>query len=33
MQRYPRIDVPANNAGAIFGKERQVTKDGHEMTF
>ena len=33
LQRYPRIDVLANNAGAIFGKERQVTKDGHEMTF
>lgn len=33
LQRYPRIDVLANNAGAIFGKERQVTADGHEMTF
>ena len=33
LQRYPRIDVLANNAGAIFGKERVVTKDGHEMTF
>ncbi|MCC3283567.1 SDR family NAD(P)-dependent oxidoreductase [Arthrobacter caoxuetaonis] len=33
LQRYPRIDVLANNAGAIFGKERQVTVDGHEMTF
>lgn len=33
LQRYPRIDVLANNAGAIFGKERQVTGDGHEMTF
>ncbi|MER2133166.1 MAG: SDR family NAD(P)-dependent oxidoreductase [Arthrobacter sp.] len=33
LQRYPQIDVLANNAGAIFGKERQVTADGHEMTF
>ncbi|MDK1327606.1 SDR family NAD(P)-dependent oxidoreductase [Arthrobacter sp. zg-Y1143] len=33
LQRYSRIDVLANNAGAIFGKERQVTGDGHEMTF
>lgn len=33
LQRYPRIEVLANNAGAIFGKERQVTGDGHEMTF
>lgn len=33
LQRYPEIDVLANNAGAIFGKERQTTVDGHEMTF
>ncbi|MGW9403713.1 SDR family NAD(P)-dependent oxidoreductase [Arthrobacter sp. NPDC055585] len=33
LQRYRRIDVLANNAGAIFGKARQVTADGHEMTF
>ncbi|WP_341392837.1 SDR family NAD(P)-dependent oxidoreductase [Arthrobacter sp. G119Y2] len=33
LQRFPRIDVLANNAGAIFGRERQVTGDGHEMTF
>ena len=33
LQRYPRIDVLANNAGAVFGNERQVTADGHEMTF
>ncbi|WAP50728.1 SDR family NAD(P)-dependent oxidoreductase [Arthrobacter sp. ATA002] len=33
LQRFPRIDVLANNAGAIFGRERQVTRDGHEMTF
>lgn len=30
---YPRIDVLANNAGAIFGRERRVSADGHEMTF
>ncbi|ONH32491.1 short-chain dehydrogenase [Pseudofrankia asymbiotica] len=28
----PRIDVLANNAGAMF-PERRVTADGHEMTF
>jgi NAD(P)-dependent dehydrogenase (short-subunit alcohol dehydrogenase family) len=33
LERYPRIDVLANNAGGIFGKERAVTVDGHEMTF
>lgn len=33
LQRFPRIDVLANNAGAMFGRERQVTGDGHEMTF
>ncbi|UWX98518.1 SDR family NAD(P)-dependent oxidoreductase [Arthrobacter zhaoxinii] len=33
LQRYPRIDVLANNAGAVFGNVRQVTGDGHEMTF
>ncbi|KAD3633021.1 SDR family NAD(P)-dependent oxidoreductase [Arthrobacter yangruifuii] len=33
LQRYPRIDVLANNAGAIFGNERRQTGDGHEMTF
>ena len=32
LEKYPRIDVLANNAGAIFG-ERQMTEDGHEMTF
>ncbi|MBB5165335.1 SDR family NAD(P)-dependent oxidoreductase [Mycobacterium sp. AZCC_0083] len=32
LERYPRIDVLANNAGAIFGKERAVTVDGHELT-
>lgn len=29
----PRIDVLANNAGGIFGTERKVTGDGHEITF
>ena len=33
MARYPRIDVLANNAGAIFGPDRQESEDGHEMTF
>ncbi|MCC3301605.1 SDR family NAD(P)-dependent oxidoreductase [Arthrobacter sp. zg-Y895] len=33
LQRYPQIDVLANNAGAVFGNVRQVTEDGHEMTF
>ena len=28
---YPRIDVLANNAGAVAGR-RQVTVDGHELT-
>ncbi|MFI5779514.1 SDR family NAD(P)-dependent oxidoreductase [Nocardia sp. NPDC051570] len=31
-ERYPRIDVLANNAGAILG-ERAVTADGFEQTF
>lgn len=29
---YPRIDVLINNAG-VFNKRRQLTPDGHEMTF
>jgi NAD(P)-dependent dehydrogenase (short-subunit alcohol dehydrogenase family) len=33
LDRYLRIDVLANNAGGIFGKERAATVDGHEMTF
>ncbi|MGO9509878.1 MAG: SDR family NAD(P)-dependent oxidoreductase, partial [Mycobacterium sp.] len=33
LERYPRIDVLANNAGGIFAKERALTADGHEMTF
>lgn len=32
LERYPRIDVLANNAGGIMG-ERQVTIDGHEKVF
>lgn len=30
---YPRIDVLAHNAGAVFGSERCVTLDAHEITF
>lgn len=30
--QYNRLDVLVNNAGAIF-KDRQVSVDGHEMTF
>ena len=33
LERYPRIDVLANNAGGIFGADRRVTTDGHEQTF
>ncbi|MCQ9164511.1 SDR family NAD(P)-dependent oxidoreductase [Arthrobacter sp. STN4] len=31
-EKYPRIDVLANNAGGIMAG-REVTKDGHEKTF
>ncbi|MCC9196515.1 SDR family NAD(P)-dependent oxidoreductase [Arthrobacter sp. zg-Y820] len=31
LERYPRIDVLANNAGGIMGK-REETVDGHEKT-
>ena len=31
LAKYPRIDVLANNAGAIVA-ERKVTEDGHEKT-
>ena len=30
--KYPRIDVLANNAGGIMGR-RELTVDGHEKTF
>lgn len=33
LERHPRIDVLANNAGGIFTPARQVTDDGFEMTF
>lgn len=29
--RYPRLDVLVNNAGLLFGAERQVSADGHEL--
>ena len=29
----PRIDVLLNNAGGIFGKQREITADGFERTF
>jgi NAD(P)-dependent dehydrogenase (short-subunit alcohol dehydrogenase family) len=32
LERYPRIDVLANNAGGILGA-REVTEDGNEKTF
>ncbi|MDQ1083700.1 MULTISPECIES: SDR family NAD(P)-dependent oxidoreductase [Microbacterium] len=32
LERYPRIDVLANNAGGVFG-DRTVTRDGMELTF
>jgi len=32
LERYPRIDVLANNAGGVFG-ERRATDDGFELTF
>jgi NAD(P)-dependent dehydrogenase (short-subunit alcohol dehydrogenase family) len=32
-EKHPRIDVLANNAGSAFGRERRVTRDGHEITF
>ncbi|HEV7167048.1 MAG TPA: SDR family NAD(P)-dependent oxidoreductase [Micrococcaceae bacterium] len=31
-EKYPRIDVLANNAGGIMGR-RELTEDGHERTF
>jgi len=32
LAKYPRIDVLANNVGAVVA-ERQLTEDGHEKTF
>ena len=32
LATYPRIDVLANNAGGIVA-ERELTEDGHEVTF
>jgi NAD(P)-dependent dehydrogenase (short-subunit alcohol dehydrogenase family) len=32
LERCPRIDVLANNAGGIF-QERTITQDGHELMF
>jgi NAD(P)-dependent dehydrogenase (short-subunit alcohol dehydrogenase family) len=29
--RYPRLDVLVNNAGLIFGAQRQLSADGHEL--
>ena len=29
--RYPRLDVLVNNAGAVFGPEREVSADGYEL--
>ncbi|WP_046245746.1 SDR family oxidoreductase [Hymenobacter terrenus] len=29
--RYPRLDVLVNNAGVIFGAQRQVSADGYEL--
>jgi NAD(P)-dependent dehydrogenase (short-subunit alcohol dehydrogenase family) len=33
LQRYPRIDVLANNAGGIMSGTRELTVDGFEKTF
>jgi retinol dehydrogenase-12 len=30
--KYPRLDVLVNNAGLMFGAEREVSVDGYEMT-
>ncbi|MCV7101383.1 SDR family NAD(P)-dependent oxidoreductase [Mycobacterium palustre] len=33
LERYPQIDVLANNAGGVMPAQRRLTRDGHEMTF
>lgn len=33
LERYPRIDILANNAGLVSSGGRRVTEDGHERTF
>lgn len=30
--KYPRLDVLVNNAGLMFGSEREISADGNEMT-
>ncbi|AMR28444.1 hypothetical protein A0257_15985 [Hymenobacter psoromatis] len=30
--KYPRLDVLVNNAGLMFGTERELSADGYEMT-
>ncbi len=30
--KYPRLDVLINNAGLMFGSQREVSADGNEMT-
>ena len=30
--KYPRLDVLVNNAGLMFGAERELSADGYEMT-
>jgi NAD(P)-dependent dehydrogenase (short-subunit alcohol dehydrogenase family) len=31
-EQYPRLDVLVNNAGLLFGKQRQLSAQGYEMT-
>ncbi|NML67281.1 SDR family oxidoreductase [Hymenobacter sp. RP-2-7] len=31
-EKYPRLDVLLNNAGLMFGAERELSADGYEMT-
>lgn len=32
QEKYERLDVLINNAGAMFGKNRGITRDGYEKT-